>query len=63
MDWSVQDDAIDTAVTVSSNMLSMGSVAVPQIPNQMWSSDGAAIACICSRPFNGKVVFLATQPC
>jgi hypothetical protein len=54
--WRVTENAIEVALTVGSNMLSMGSVNVPQALNQLWPPDGAAVHCICNRPFTGKVV-------
>ena len=55
VDWRVTGDAIEMAVTVGSNMLSMGSVTVPHALNQMWPSGGARVHCLCNRPFNAKV--------
>lgn len=56
VDWQITETAIEIAVTVGSNMLSMGSVTVPNALNQMWPSDGASVHCVCNRPFAGKII-------
>lgn len=56
LDWRITDSAIEMAVTVGSNMLSMGSVNVSNALNQMWPSDGASVHCVCNRPFAGKII-------
>lgn len=56
LDWQITDSGFEVAVTVGSNMLSMGSVNVSNALNQMWPSDGASVHCVCNRPFAGKII-------